>query len=246
MTLPTELPAAPPGARRPYWIAIAVVLAALVAATFAWWLYASQQAAERELAAKAELTRLGALVVMDAQRKHVNSINLSTLKSPDSFDQAIALLPALRRTKSLNLDGTPFRDEHAATIRRLTRLQDLVLSNTSITDATLEAIDGLSGLNTIHLANTNITNAGMPALGRLRSLKIVDISGTEVTGNLEPLCEFVDLNWLVAGRLTLDEAAFEAIGRCSSLTMLSLGGSTFPREALDELVRKRPALKIER
>jgi hypothetical protein len=246
-----ELPTAEPGvatnqrSRRHFWIAISAVLAA-VAAAFAWWLYASHRAAERELAAKAELAQLGALVVMDAQRKHVNSVNLSTLKSPETLNQAIARLPALSRIKSLNVDGTQFGNEHAATVGRLTHLQDLVLSNTSITDIALQKLSSLSRLTTIHLANTAITNAGMPSLAELRSLKIVDISGTKITGNLEPLSNLTDLSWLVAGRLTLDEAAIQAIGRCPNLTTLSLAGSTYPETALAELTRKHPALRLDR
>jgi hypothetical protein len=251
VTLPTETTAAEPGtiakkwSRRQSWIAVAVALAGLVA-VFAWWRHASRQAAERELAAKTELAELGALVVMDVERKHVSSVNLSTLKSPDTLDRAVALLPELTRLQSLHVEGTGFRDEHISVVGRLARLQDLALSNTQITDAALDKLQGLSRLNTIYLVDTALTNAGMPALARIRSLKIIDISATKVTGNFAPLCELPDLGHLLARELALDATALAALAECPALTRLSLQDSTYPQASLDELMQKRPELAIDR
>jgi hypothetical protein len=247
----TETPAAEPGTpankspRRQFWVALAVALAVVVA-LFAWWLYASRQAAERELAAKTELAQLGALVVMDVGRKHVSSVNLSTLKSPDTLDRAVALLSDLTRLQSLHVEGTAFRDEHIAVVGRIASLQDLALSNTEITDAALDKLRGLSRLNTIYVVDTALTNAGMPALARISSLKIIDISGTKVTGNFAPLCDLPDLGHLLARELTLDAAALPALAECPALTRLSIQASTYPQAALDELMQKRPTLSVDR
>ena len=105
------------------WQRAVVVAAALAAIAVAWmaWSHFGRLAIEKELAAKAVLADLGALVAMDSDRKHVNSVNLSTLKSPDSLDEAVGLLPALGAIKSLNspLGGRqidsrsrPPQDEH--------------------------------------------------------------------------------------------------------------------------------------
>jgi hypothetical protein len=245
VTSPTQPVESPPPPRRQRLI-VAAILLAIIAAALAWWLRPGGPASEQELAAKAELTTLGALLVPDSERIHVNSVNLATLKSPESFDRAIELLPALGHIHSLNVDGTPFGDKHAATVGRLETLQDLVLSNTAITDAALDKLSGLSQLKTIYLANTGVTNAGLPLIGRLGSLKIVDISGTKVTGGLEPLCQLSELNWLVAQRLALDAAAIGAIGECERLSRLSLRETTCPDEAVSELMQKKPALAIDR
>jgi internalin A len=186
------------------------------------------------------------LVVMDSERKHVASVNLSTLKSPETLDRAVALLPALPYINSLNVDGTMFRDEHAAVVGQLGSLQDLVLSHTSITDRTLEKLEALSRLKTMHLVDTAVTNAGMRSVGQLRSLNIIDVSGTKVTSNLEPLSELPALTWLVAGRLTLDAAAIDSIGNCPNLSRVSLRETTYPPEALNELKKHRPHLTIDR
>jgi hypothetical protein len=229
--------------RRGVFVLFAAV--AVIAAGIAFWHRPDRAAIQRELDAKNELAGLGALVVMDAGRTHVNSVNLATLKSPDSLDRAVELLPALQHLHSLNVDGTAFGDEHAIVVGQLDRLQDLVLNNTPISDAALKELEGLSRLKTIHLADTSATNAGMQSLGQLHALNIVDISGTKVS-NLELLAELPELTWLVAKRLRLDATGIAALGKCRSLGRLSLNDSTTPPEAVEELAREKPNLTIDR
>ena len=76
----------------------------VVAGGLAWWFFGDRGASDAELAAKAELTSLGALPAMDGERVHVNSINLSTLRSPESLGRALELLADLPNLKSLNVD----------------------------------------------------------------------------------------------------------------------------------------------
>jgi hypothetical protein len=232
--------------RRPsLWLPIVLVVAA-VAAGIGWWLWSSRQAAAREVATKAELDKLGALVVMDAARKHVNSVNLTTLQSPESLDRAIELMPTLSQVQSLHVEGGAFEDKHAAVVGRLGKLKDLALSGTKITDAALEHLQGLSQLDTLYLVDTAITSAGIPAIARLDSLKVLDISQTKVTGNFEPLRDLSSLKHLLVGGLTLDAAAIEAIGGCPSLSRLTLIEATYPQEAVEQLTQKRPELAIDR
>ncbi|MEX2167837.1 MAG: hypothetical protein WD851_00880 [Pirellulales bacterium] len=245
MNSPSDVPTSPPRSTWLRWIPF-VVLPAVIGAGLAFWQIPRGQVSPEELAAKAELTKLGALVVMDPERKFVNSVNLSTLKSPETFDRAIELLPALARVKSLNFNATPFRDEHAPSVAQLRNLQDLVLNNTEVTDAALQTLAGLSGLSTLYLVNTNVTSAGLPAIGQMDSLKILDLSGTKVAGDFEPLQELSELNWLVAQRLSLDAAAITALGKCQSLTRLTLKETTVPEEAVSQLERERPNLTIDR
>jgi hypothetical protein len=234
-----------PASRGPRRAVLLALAASISAAALASWLVFSDRVSERELAAKAELTRLGALVVMDAQRKHVASVNLSTIQSPERLGRAMELLPALTHIESLHLDGTRFGDGDAGVVGRLASLQDLVLNQTAITDTGLEKLAGLSRLKTIHLVDTPVTNAGLQSLGHLRALAVIDLSGTKVTGGFEPLAQLPELTWLVAQRLSLDAAAIAALGECPSLSRLRLRGSTCPPEAIDELMRKKPGLTID-
>jgi hypothetical protein len=245
MVTPASDPAqSAPSMARQFAIVVALLLA--VAAAAAAWFFLRSQAIAQELLARSELTELGALVAMDAQRKHVNSVNLSTLKSPDSLDDAVRLLPALGAIKSLNVEGTAFGDAHAPAIAQLASLEDLVISRTAITDAGLAQLERLSRLKSLHLADTAITDAGMPSLGRLSNLAVLDISGTKVQHNLEPLAALADLNWLVARRLTLDGEAIAPLGNCRSLRRLSLNETTVPESRVDELSRRKPELSIDR
>jgi hypothetical protein len=226
-------------------LAAVFVAAAMLPACVARWFAPGGASSADELAAKNELTALGALVVMDGSRTHVNSVNLSTLKSPDSLHRAVELLPAFGRLHSLNVDGTKFGDKHADVVAQLGDLQDLVLSRTAITDAGLKKLENLSRLKTIHLADTAITNAGMASLGELGSLNILDISGTKITGNFTPLAELSELTWLVAKCLTLDAAAIETLGQCESLRRVSLNDTACPQEALDKLAKQRPDISVD-
>jgi hypothetical protein len=231
--------------RLPRWIAAAFVLI-LIAAAVAWWLWSSRQAAARELVAKSELGKLGALVVMDAGRQYVYSVNLATLQSPESLDSALALLADLRRLQSLHVDGTAFRDEHASAVGRIGSLVDLSLASTPVTDAALEKLQRLSRLDTLYLTDTAVTDAGLATVARLRSLKILNISGTKVSGNLEPLRDLPALKHLVVQQLSLDAASFRSIGEFPALTRLTVQGSTYPDDALQQLINKRPDLTIDR
>jgi hypothetical protein len=223
-----------------------IVLLAVVAGGVAWWMYAAGKASEREAAAKAELTELGALMAMDSQREHVNSVNFATLKSPDTLDRAVELLPALGQLKSLNVQGTQFGDKHAAIVGQLGSLQDLALSSTQITDSGLEKLVGLSRLNAMYLVDTPVTNAGLPALAQLDSLKILDLSQTKVTGNFGAFRELPQLQHLLVQKLTLDAAAIAAIGQIPNLSRLTLWEATYPEEALSQLEQKKPNLAIDR
>jgi hypothetical protein len=226
-------------------VGLAAIVLALIVAAVAWWLWSSRQAAARELAASDELKQLGALVVMDAGRKHVNSVNLSTLQSPDSLDRAVALLSDLPQVQSLHVEGTAFGDQHAAVLGRLDQLRDLALSSTKITDAALDELQGLSHLDALYLVDTAVTNAGMPAIARVDSLKILSISQTKVTGNFESLRELASLQHLLVQDLTLDAAAMNVFGELPSLSRLSLTNATYPQEALDQLRQKRPELVVD-
>lgn len=237
-----------PAARRSWraWAvpALAVLFAAVAA--IGWWLRDGRTASAEEVAARAELTKLGALVVMDAGRTHVAGVTLSTIQSPDRLERAIQLLPSLTHINSLNAEQTPVGDEQARVIGGLSSLQDLVLSHTGISDAAVKSLAGLSNLRSLHLANTGLTNAAIPELTRLTSLTILDISGTKVTGNFETLPNLTKLNWLVVRGLPLEGEAIAAVANCPNLHRLSLTAAGSDPEALAKLEQQRPELAIDR
>ncbi len=200
----------------------------------------------QELSAKAELTKLGALLVMDPQRAHVSGVNLATVQSPESLASAVKLLPALVKLSSLNADGTALNDEQAAVIGQLTTLGDLVLNHTRVTDAGVAKLQALRGLQSLHLTGTGITNASLPVLGKLPALTVLDLSETKVTGGFAALSGSSKLQWLVVRGLKLDGAALSEIGQNSGLHRISLTAGNCPPEALTALQQQHSQLTIDR
>lgn len=199
-----------------------------------------------ELSAKAELTKLGALLVMDPQRQHVSGVNLATLQSPESLASAVKLLPALSKLNSLNADGTAIDDEHAAIIGQLTSLGDLVLNHTRVTDAGIAKLQQLRSLQSLHLVGTGTTNASLPVLGKLPSLTVLDLAETKVTGGFEAFSGAQKLQWLLVRGLKLDAAAIEAIGHIPGLHRVSVTEGNCPAEALTALQQQNPKLTVDR
>lgn len=216
----------------------------MLAATLAWP-GCGGGASSQELAAKAELAKLGALVVMDSAREHVAGVTLATLKSPDALGEAVRLLPALPRINSVNADGTALNDEQAAVLGQLTTLQDLVLSHTQVTDAGVAKLRSLRNLKSLHLADTAVTGASLATLAELSALSVLDLSNTKIGGDFAALRGLQKLNWLVLRGLTLDAAALQALGECQSLQRLSLNGATAPADAVKALRQQRPELTVD-
>lgn len=231
--------------KRFLWTGLTALAVVFIAAALFWTEFGNRSS-EQELATKASLAKLGALVVMDSDRKHVVGVNLSTLHATEMLGQAIEVLPALGHLKSINADHTDLNDEHLEVIGQLTSLEDLVLSHTAITDAGLARLVDLRNVKSLHLTETALTNASVANLAKFRALSILDISGTKITGDLGPICGLNKLNWLVARRLTLDAAAVAAIANCSGLHRLSLNDTNCPRDAVVKLAQKRPDLTIDR
>lgn len=217
---------------------------------FGVWTLISQLGCSRapsaaEVSAKAELGKLGALVVMDSDRAHVAGVNLATLQAPEKIAEAVKLLPALTQINSLNAEGTGIGDGDMAEIAKLTSLRDLVLSHTKITDSEFEKLQSLKNLQALHVADTAITNASISTVGRLTSLAVLDLSGTKITGNFTPLQNLAKLNWLVLRNLSLDAAALTSLSDCKSLRRLSLNDTKCPPEAVETLRKERPDLSID-
>jgi len=231
-------------ARRPsaYGIVLLIIAAAMA---LGYWFWSDRENRADEQAAAKALQELGALVIMDGDRTHVASVNLSTIQSPDALAKAIEHLPALNHLNSLDASRTEIEDKHLRIIDEMTSLNSLSLSETKITDDGARRLAGLDNLEALHLASTQITGDAINALGALKNLRILDLSATKVAGNLAPLAELPQLEWLVLRDLTLDEDALQPLGASPSLRRLSLGGSKYPAASIDVLKRALPELSVD-
>jgi hypothetical protein len=232
---PTRKPSA-------YSIVLLVIAAAMA---LGYWFWSDRENRADEQAAAKALQELGALVIMDGERAHVASVNLSTLQSPDALSKAIEHLPALNHVNSLDASRTEIEDKHLKIIDEMSSLKSLSLSETKITDEGARRLAGLDNLEALHLASTQITGDALSALGELENLRILDLSATKAARNLAPLAELPQLEWLVLRNLTLDEDALQPLGASPSLRRLSLGGSKYPAGSIDVLKRALPELSVD-
>lgn len=228
---------------RQRWITAALLLVAIAAGVI--WYWQSQQALGREHDARLILDELGAVVVMDGPRRHVASLNLSTLKTTEDLAVAIEVLPDLLWLTSLDASRTVIDDTSLSAVDHLRRLNSLVLSGTAISDAGVARLKSLKELNSLMLARTKITSTALPSISRLRSLKILDLTGTGVTGGLEPLADLPQLEWLLLRNLSLEDGALVALAQCPGLHRLSLENSTYSAESLKVLLDKAPSLAVD-
>jgi hypothetical protein len=238
--------AVPPSESRPSRRLAIVLIVAAAALGLAYWLWSSHQSQAAEDAAARELQEIGALVVKDSAGRHVASVNLSTLQSPDALSKALQLLPALRYLTSLDASRTSIGDDQLEGVGQLSSLNSLSLIETSIGDAGARHLSGLTNLEALHLASTQISGEALSALSGLTSLRVLDLSATKVAGNLAPLAKLPQLEWLVLRSLTLDDDALQSLADCQSLRRLTLEESKFAKESADALRRALPELQIDR
>src|SRR5687768_5282404 len=104
----------PPSDARPRRVALVLVVVA-GALGLIYWCWSTRQSQATEDAAARELQELGALVIKDAAGRHVASVNLSTLPSPEALAKALEQLPALTHLTSLDASRTSIGDEQLET-----------------------------------------------------------------------------------------------------------------------------------
>jgi hypothetical protein len=229
---------------RARWLPVIAIAACVLIGLLAWWLWHQRQATARELAAKSALADLGVLVVMDGSRKHVASLNLSTLPDGEKLDKALEHVPHLIHLSSFDASRTSIRDEQLKQVATLSGLEALTLTSTSISDAGLAHIAGLKNLQALHLTGTKVSSSGLNALSSLEGLKVLDLSETAVSGNLGQLSSLPQLNWLVLRNLTLKDDALGELAGCQQLSRLSLGGSQYDQESLEKLRQSQPTIDV--
>jgi hypothetical protein len=229
---------------RARWLAVIGIAACVVIGLLAWWLWNERQATARELAAKAALTDLGALVVMDGSRSHVASLNLSTLSDAEKVDRALEHVPHLIHLSSFDASRTPIRDEQLKQVATLSGLEALTLTSTSISDAGIAHLARLKNLQALHLPGTKVSSSGLNALSSLEGLKVLDLSATAVSGNLGQLASLPQLDWLVLRNLTLEDDALGELAGCQQLRRLSLEGSQYDQESFEKLRQSQLTIDV--
>lgn len=210
------------------------------------WLVRNQRRSADETNARDALRQLGALVVMDADRKHVHSVNLSLPAVDERFEEAMQLLPKLHDLEVLTLSGTAVTDKQLKYVAHCSRLTSLLLRRTGIGDAALDHITGLHDLVTLYLDRTNITADSLDRIGRLTNLAILDLSETKIDGDLAGLSSLNNLQHLLLNRVDLSDEAMETLGRLKRLRRLTIVDSHVSDQAINKLEQARPDIRVDR
>jgi hypothetical protein len=235
-----------PSARRQSLQNVLILALAAVAILLAYWYWSSRQNLAEESDAAKALQELGAIVVMDGGRRHVASVNLSTLQSSEVLAKALEHLPKLTQLTSLDASRTAISDDQLKFLAELTSLSSLSLNSTDVTDEGLRRLRSLTSLESLFLASTGIANRSLPFIADLSELRILDVSATKVTGNLEPLARLPQLEWLVLRKLSLEDEALPKLAGCEALKRLSLEESKYAVDSLATLQRDIPGLTVDR
>lgn len=239
----TDVPQSPSSrSSRRIIFALALIVTAI---SLAYWSWSNRQDLAAESVAAKTLQDLGAVVVMDGERRHVASVNLSTLQSPQSFAKAIQQLPSLTHITSLDASRTAISDEQLATVANLPKLNSLSLVSTAVTDDGVRWLGRLRSLQSLYLTSTGITDRSLPVIAELDELRILDVSATQVTADLEPLVQLPQLEWLVLRKLSLEDGALPNLSGCQTLKRLSLDESKYSADSLTKLQRARPELSVD-
>lgn len=243
-TNPTISDAQTPAAKPRIGRSVAIALGLMALAAIGWF-GVDQVRFSAETKAGSALKEMGALVGMDANRKHVFSLNLTLPGVLDKFDAAIEQLPKLYRLENLELSRSPVRDAQLANVTGLSCLTSLQLNTTEVSDQGIQHLTGLNSLQAIHLVHTKITSAGLPTIAKLSTLKILNLSENSLDGDFAPLKNLDQLEHLLLSEIELSDEAMATFGQLESLSRLTIIGSKVSDEAVDKLKQAKLGIQID-
>jgi len=231
----------PSAKTRPYlmWLVLVVLLGGVA------WGWTRSRWSRQEAVSKSKLTQLGAIVVLDGWRKHVATVNLTTVPK-EKLSEAMRALSGLRWLTALDASRADLGPEALQQIGRLTSLESLTLIDCGLNDEGVRSLAPLSQLQALYLPGTAIGTESLAALSQLPSLRILDLSGTKITGGLGALSPLRQLDWLLLRKLQLDDGSLADLAGCSSLKRLTLEDCQYPEASLQALRKERPDLVVDR
>ena len=180
---------------------------------------------------------------MDAARRHVSSVNLSTV-SPDDYAAAMTSLRDLVWLESVDLSRTEFQDSDVEHLLPLARLKSANLNRTKISDASAPTLARIRSLEALYLVETQVTGAAAKQLAKIKSLKILDLSRTEFDSGFEAVARLPHLEWLLLREAELGECDLTPLVGSPSLRQLSLEGAQLTTESLTALLERKPDISI--
>ncbi len=185
-----------------------LVLATLLAAVFAWFIWRLERARFEDRAAEAIVRAGGEIAYANQFYGGVSRLTPFPRRTTwiGSWSQRILGADPFRRIVSVTLydddsisllskysltgleiisinGGASITDEGLSHIRGCKQLRVLNLERADVTDDGLENILGCSRLEELWLGNTRVSDVGLQRIARLPSLFVLDICGTQISND---------------------------------------------------------------
>ncbi|MEM9658986.1 MAG: hypothetical protein AAF961_11550 [Planctomycetota bacterium] len=221
----------------------AVALLAVVCGAFFLWRRAQQNAAEQE--ARAAISALQGLPVLDANQEHVVSLNLQLIKDESAVKQAMEWVAKLPHLEILDASGTAVADGDLVVVKGLRKLNSLHLNDTQVGDGCLEHIAPLRQLQGLHLSGTAVTDEGMSQISQLSSLLHLDLSGTSIGSGLAELAGHENLTWLLLREIPADAPVWNEVPKLASVKRLTVSDVESRPEFVEKLKAELPGRTID-
>jgi hypothetical protein len=199
------------------------------------------------------------------------SSNLALVRGSYLDDSDLHGLGTLTRLQSLRIENSLIGDDSLEEVGRLRKLKDLFISGSRVTDAGLAHLVHLEQLQRLTLfACDLLTDTGLESIANIKTLESLSLSGYPITSrgleylshlpdlrslelvwarlsddDLAPLEKFRRLEMLSLKDTAVTDAGLRRLAAVKSLKTVSFSTRKVSWEAVEEMQRIRPDLKIE-
>jgi hypothetical protein len=199
------------------------------------------------------------------------SSNLALVRGSYLDDSDLHGLGILTRLQSLRIEASSIGDDSLEEVGRLRKLKDLFISGSRVTDAGLVHLVHLEQLQRLTLfACDLLTDAGLASIADIKTLESLSLNGYSITSrgleylsnlpdlrsleldwaglsddDLAPMEKFRRLERLSLKDTAVTDAGLRRLAAVKSLKTVSFSTRKVSWEAVEELQRIRPDLKIE-
>lgn len=154
-------------------------------------------------------------------------------------DDILRFLPALSETKELLIHGSQATDAAMLHVAKLTNLNLLCMWDAEVTDAGIAHFSSLTNLRFIHINNSRITDKSLLYLSRLKQLEKMSLQENNFTDEgLAYLVEMPNLKslWIGLGSGNITDDGVYSLSHLTSLEELDLQKTAISDKALDKLI----------
>jgi hypothetical protein len=199
------------------------------------------------------------------------SSNVALVRGTGLDDSELQGLGTLTRLQSLRIENSSIGDDSLEEVGRLRKLKDLFISGSRVTDTGLAHLVHLEQLQRLTFFGCDLlTDAGLASIADIKTLESLSLNGYPITSrgleylsnlpdlrslnldwaglsndDLAPLEKFRRLEMLSLKDTAVTDAGLRRLAVVKSLKTVSFSTRKVSWEAVEEMQRIRPDLKIE-